>query len=668
MIIYVLMDIIDFFNLVSTTFGSDMDFIKNIFSWIMIAVLFLNVSFTKVFIGERKWSYDILFCISFAFFSIPKLLIQYVLTSDVTTYTIFRPFLTYVKNLTPQTTLVSCFVIGLITTIILTISLYLNSTPTPKSFVGSLKLKDNFFKTPLEIIALTILSLLMGIMIYSFFMEWFAISVNSIITVIGVGYYAYKYVRFSLHAKITSFLGDVSNSGNDFMQKVVEMLANKKFIFTGLAFILSFHLLVDAGAFLAPYTLGLDTPLYFSSLDNTSIQNGTKDPNSGFGLHNPLFPFIISQSRFSDKSTFFEDYNRLAKVDIGSKIELSSIILCLDILCYFTFFCLLLLPFYVLYKNIRNKPVIFNNTVLAFFFTGIIVIILLSVGIFASLQPPLKIGLSHVKAVNGIDITTYPIIKTVSKTTPDIEIFTIFITAICSLIFLLYGRKFFVHFYYIITIGILFVLFILYIGAYGYSFVKAELDANIIPGHNSFASIEIKDQNISSLSYLNINRNVLPMLRKYQLYSIEVKEGVYLDSNKIKIPILDIQIKRNSSNTKFYFKSENSLIISPIGKKTNFTALNSQLIEISIPKSDVSVDFIILNQKPMNSTDRIEFIKHNVIIQLPTEYTPAKSNSALQIFVSSFRIVFTIMFYGFGLIGFIFYFGKNFFRKDYFEF
>ena len=328
-ILFILLNILDFFNYLPL----DIDFFKKLLSWSIIAYIFYKLSVTKIFIGKKIKKYDLLFILGFSLMSIVKSLALY--TSQgiykPEQYYIFNYILTPISNLNPVNLINNSFILGLILIIFLSIFLIKNNKVNKNSFLGSFYFNDYLI--------LILFAIFFGLIIFNIFMEWFALAVDSVILVLGLIFYLFKYFHDHSKNKYSNYLRVISNTGNNFYNKLILTFSNRKTIFIGISFLLTIHLLVDVGVYMIPYSIGTQNTLYFDSLNVEGVVE-----------HTPLFNFFNFEN-----SQIFKDLNSTD----------NSILLFIVILIYlissFLIISIMILPFYVLYKNIQKEKIKFNN-------------------------------------------------------------------------------------------------------------------------------------------------------------------------------------------------------------------------------------------------------------------------------------------------------------------
>lgn len=448
-IIFIFLNIADFFNYLP----EDLDFLKKILSWLIIGYIFYKVSFTKILIGKRLKYYDLLFIISFSLMGIMKALTLYakINADNMDNFILFgwilqlkvSGTLIYDSNLFLPLT----FLTGLIISLILTVNLLLNHKVSKDSFLGSLEIKEGFFKYIIEQISAIIMVLFFGLILFNLFMEWFALAVDSVILVLGLVYYLYVYIKLHTKHSVGEFIQDVVNTGNEFYQNLIKMFSKKSTILLAISFILTLHSIVDAGVYLVPYSIGTENQLYFDKL--------------GIDEHKPLFNFFeFGNSRFS-----FDLENTNGDALLMGTVFLSYIF------SLFFFYSFMILPFYIFYNNVSNKKVVFNK-----FFA---IVLISSMAFYLTLvalpqaHPPLEMKKpSAGLGIQGVDIITTNLTDGIN----GYELVTCTFLFFILLIFLFFRYDKYKLFFDKTILVVLLVFFLLYISSFFNSIIEVEYD------------------------------------------------------------------------------------------------------------------------------------------------------------------------------------------------
>jgi len=584
-ILFILLNIADFIGI-----SGDLDFFKKILSWILIGYLFYSVSPTKIFIGTRDKTYDILLVLSYSLMAIPKALIIYLREYSPQNFPIFHYFLDLIyaiinNNSIGRTLFINyLFFTGILLITILSIKILQKYQKKENSLVGSIKLNEYLTFIKVDYIIFIIFNIFFVVTIFNLFMEWFAIAVDAIILVLGLIYYLYIYIKH--HSKINSkYLSNVSNTGSQFFQNVITTFSNKNTILIGIGFILTLHLLVDAGAYLIPYSIGTGSNLYFDSL------------NLGGTDHTPIFNF-----KHIENSQIYYDLSNLQTIKdpINKYLLLFSIII-IDLSIIFFFFSILILPFYYYYKRInlnntqsennnnnnnkkyynennktkynnsnnyknkinikkKNKIIILNKNIIIFFISSLLLFTTLNFTtnthdlinknnqnrIINFATYPLGIeNINPATSISGVDIYTNPIIN------QEFNLNSIFLSIIIFLlsIFILnkYYKKLEIYLNKIITILIL-ISFLTYIIIF------------------SISSIELEFKKIKEMDKLGTNNNYNQLSYNYinHIYNNEtnfktkLRQNININNQTIKMSIFsNSSIKDKNNNHKDFILLEN---------------------------------------------------------------------------------------------------------------
>jgi hypothetical protein len=234
-IIYILLNVVDFLNLLS----ADLDFFKKILSWMVIGYVFYHTSLTKIFIGERKKNYDIAFILIFCLFTIPKSLMLHIFNIGKTSedFYVFNFIIDKLIIMDPIVFIQLSAIAGFILTTIICIGLSLNTEIKEKSFLGSFNMKKGWFSYFSLLIILILFANFFGFIVFDMFMQWFALAIDALILVIGLLYFLFVYIKNHMGGKLSNLLTNISNSGNDFYQRLIERFSDKKTLFLALSFV-----------------------------------------------------------------------------------------------------------------------------------------------------------------------------------------------------------------------------------------------------------------------------------------------------------------------------------------------------------------------------------------------------------------------------------------------
>ncbi|MCA9459985.1 MAG: hypothetical protein KC550_05550, partial [Nanoarchaeota archaeon] len=524
-----------------------------------------------------------MYIIAFSFIAIAKDLKFYVLNISIQNAQgqtlippnsfnfIFEKILQTILNVNSYAFVNYSMVIGILLCIIISIKLLKNYKLEENSLLGSIKLSEYLKFIKFQYITLIFISLFFAIIIVNLFMEWFALAVDSVILVLGLFYYLFKYIHDHQYNQTSLYLQKISNSGNNFFQSLITTFSNKKTFFIGISFLLTLHLLVDAGVYLIPYTIGTENTLYFQDLNSESRE------------HKPLLNFIEPQN-----SQMKIDSNNLKGLD---SISSSILILFGIILLYFTnlflIFALLTLPFYIYYMNIQNKEIKFEKNLTSILLASIILYLCIFIGSnyltnIGNLENPINIDNSLDNSVLGIDIYTKPVtLKLVENKKITQTSIEIILSIILFIILLFFLRKEFEKHKIIfkkITYLIVLIFFLGYISSFYINSTKLQIESikeNLnLKETNSIKEkkntiISIKENSYEKINEIYLNENNFKDPREYKInniienLSITIKafsntssENILLNENHE--DYIKINFNFTSTSHKLTFEIENS--------------------------------------------------------------------------------------------------------------
>lgn len=648
-IFFIFLNIIDFLNIIV----GDLDFFKKILSWTLIGYIFYKTSLTKIFIGKRIKSYDIGFIIVFCLFTIPKSLLLYTrnISQDLTAkYFIFEPVFQILIQLNFEQFLQITFISATLLTLILAIALRSNNNVEEKSFIGSFKFKESYFKYIYEQLILIFILLFFGLIVFNLFMEWFALAVDAIILILGLIYYIFVYIHSHMTSKLSKLLQDISNSGNNFYQSLIKMFSDKKTLFLGISFLLTLHMLVDVGVYLIPYTIGTQNTLYFNSLDyaNTDI----------IRTHTPIFSL---NSKNFNKSVFYQDMTSASDNPI---LILSLLII--DIISIFSLGFLMIMPFFIFYKNSIQKKVKLKPILVISLLTSMI--LALFINIFKNISWPLNIGyILPENQVRGVDIYTQSIIgQNISSTSFGLLASMIILFTSSTILFLLHKK--YAHILNKILYMIILIFFVTYITIFFTDTVQTEYNSmkNDVLNNNIFNNItNVNSYNDAYKIYLNNNYYKSPQL-PYQNPQKTIKAMITLFSD---LKIANTHYVENKNHTDYLLVE-----VEKYDTKSNvFCNLTNTFFE---EESTYNINKEKFTKTKFNMIYKIGENTFPFNLKSSGRYTPQIVPSLLyldkymqfkkydpksdsQKVVEYIRLVLLSLFYICGTIAFIFYYTKN---------
>lgn len=694
LILFILLNIADFYGI-----SGDLDFFKKILSWILIGYLFYKVSITQIFIGIKDKYYDLILILIFSLMIIPRMIKSYTITNNISNYNIFSPIFTLFNNMN-ELFLEYILFISILLIILVSIQILNKYEYKENSFLGSFNLSEYLLFIKFDYIILILSLIFFSLTIFNLFMEWFALAIDALILVIGLIYYLSKYLIHHTNLN-TQYLSNVSNTGNQFFTNIIETFNNKNTILIGICFILTLHLAVDAGAYLVPDTLGTGSSLYIENLNFAQTD------------HTPIFNI----KNISNSQIHYDNQNlKLIDSKISYLILLISIII-ININTLFLFFNLLLLPLYILYKNILKKQINFSKLFTILFISSLF--LFLSLNLLTSMPNnqndenrnnnkilslnTIPIGLENLNSnthLSGIDIHTNTIIH--PNNNPYSILIPIIIYIITTIIIFFIFEKFNTIFQKIILI-IALIFFIIYITVFSISTIQLELTKLNLQDSNKQIEQTQQIQNNSILKYNQVKTLIdnksnfnIEIRKEIDLkYNLKLKLTLFSNKNKntnlthkdyIKYEIINNQKNIDSSvlqinkNTKLYLNSNqknpttkqiyylknidfNSGIIQLKNNTFNFSETNTQILS----KLKIKNNNKIKSQELIFNKNYILIIYSNpdyINNQILNHKINIDSSSIIKNSSEYIRIIFFSIFYIFGIIFFIFYYITNIIFKN----
>ena len=658
-IIVIALNVLDFVNFLSL----DLDFFKKIISLGLISFLFYKVSAMKIFFGVRKKIYDVILIIIFLLLTLPKLLFKYVSITNLNEFSFefFKiPLIYLVKqliNFEPYKIIDLLFFIGLILYTLFFIYIFLNTKEEGNCFISSFNF-TNTFKHLIQKILVSYFSLLFfGIIIFNFFVEWFAFAIDYFILFIGLifltCYFIYHF-RKKQNADDKNLISNIANFGNDLYVNCIEYLKDKKTFFYTIVILFACHLFIDFVVFVLSYSLGFFNSFYFYDLNLISENQRA------------LFNLLDIKS-----SVFFEE------ITLNSGFLSIGIIFFLYLL-YITFFSIILtLPLYVIFKKFKKEEININKNIIYFILFFLILYVFKLISNYI-LNINLFRDIFIVKILSGEVLGLFYETQTLFIEKIDyLYFFVILAVAFFTfvyLIFKIYTKEKFIQNIFIVCLKI-FLLFYILIFAFSvcyeqYEIIKLknldqtdnskvqELNSNfdtITSLYNSrdnfFSSNKFSSRDgfveFSFFSSLNRNLSNIEDMKNYMLVDIKTDNKVffkYIKTNcKYNIFRCDFFIEKDFKYFKYYefLELKNNKIIIPLNKDS-FSVLNK-----SLEANDLNVK-INFDEKAINSI--FYFKKESLIDRFS--------------FLFSLQNILLLIFNLFFYIGGVFYLIYLFFRKE----
>ncbi len=550
-IFFIILNIIDFLNIIP----SDLDIFKKFLSWILIGYIIYKASITNILIGNKNKKIDfILVLIGYLMDSLKDL--QYYLSNiNVSEFTFFRSLVYFLKEIIKINFVSNAFYIGLIILFLISINLTKKKI-YPNSFINSFLNDDkkNMFSNIKKFLLIYFFLIFFILTIYNFFMEWFALAIDSAILVIGLIYYLLLMINKHIYRNEFDLLNNISNTGNSFYLNLINLLSNKKTFFISLSLLLTIHLLVDLGVFFLPYLIGLKNSLYGINIEGSNIL--------------PVFNFFdLKKSIFYHGLEYFNNF-------LPSIFSLIPLIIHIFLILYFIITCLIS-PFYILYSFFNKSKIYINKNLLKIFFLSTIYYI---ANLFLG-NPLIKMSTSSVEYILGVNFYTIPIASFYSILLIQIFILISFII-ITQVDF---GndnivKDFYKQFYiFVIFLFFLFYIFLFFISQFNNDLSKLNENYNYIGKKIlNFDIDENINKSIKNKNYTELNYDDFP--EKYQTnfqaiyknFNYSILFAKY--NNSVSFFLLKIILKNNISlnieTNKTYYENCELYILNKIKNKT----------------------------------------------------------------------------------------------------
>jgi hypothetical protein len=638
--ILIFLNVFDFFNLLN----HDFDIFKKFLSWGIIIFIFYNLSISKIFLGVRKKSYDILFLIIFSFLTIPKILFSYILNSDSTNFLIFDFLVLFLKKsiyaFRSYDLKLILFIFSLIFLLLLCINIistFKFSTKNKLGLINSFNFKNNFFKNIKIFIILFFGLLFFGTIVYNFFIEWFALAIDSFILFFGLIYYGFLfYKEHKLKSNLLSKVSLIGNFGNDIYNKIINFFSSKKTFFIGILFLLSLHLVIDFIVYIFSYLSGIPNSFYFSDLKISEN-------------FNPLFNFLNFEN-----SRFYVDY-------ILNPIWF-PLILIIYLLQISFFGIVFIYPFYYLYSNYFKKNYNFEKLEYFSLFSFIFIFLNYLLNLSFSKNPMnLILNFQTLNSeISGIFISTNSLFL---KSLSFLDILFLFLLIFISggIIYLLINHK--KNFIFIINKFLFFLFFLFYISFFFVNLVSENI--------SSIKEVDISNFNDIKTDITNKKKNLIfnNLKENYLILENKLSNELTLKNQKITFSFY----KKNKSNfivINTLFKS--NILIS--NKKDKYTPI-TKILNISYNKNsyfdkklaqtyfDTNSTIVItlnniflvdINNKKISNLNKIVGILTK-LLRIKEEKITDKIKVNFEIFINFLYVLIYSFFYIGGILYFIFF-------------
>ena len=485
-LLVIFLNVLDFINFLSL----DLDFFKKILSLGLICFLFYKVSAIKILFGIRKKVYDIILIIIFLLLTLPKLLFKYISITNLNDFNFeyFKISLIYLSKLLlsfePYKIIDLLFFIGLILFTLFFIYLFLNVKEEGNCLISSFNF-TNKFRHFIQKILLAYFSLLFfGIVIFNFFVEWFAFAIDYFILFLGLifltCFFIYHFKKRH-NSDEKNLISNIANFGNDLYTNCIEYLKNKKTFFYTIVILFACHLFIDFVVFIFSYSLGFFNSFYFYDLNLISENQRA------------LFNIFDVKS-----SVFFED------IDLNKGILSMGIIIFLYLLYIIFFSIILILPLYIIFRKFRREEININKNIIYFILFFLILYLFKSISNYV-LRIPLFEDVFSIKILSGEVLGLFYETQTLFIQKIDYLYFFIILAITFSiflyLVFIIYRKEKFIQNFITLFLKI-FLLF--YILIFGYSVCYEQFETIKLKVTSQNDLFKVRDSNNNFQTVLRI--------------------------------------------------------------------------------------------------------------------------------------------------------------------
>ena len=260
LVLLILVEVLDFFTLLPAT----LEFAEKFLSIIAMCYLFYKASLTKVMVGRQEKGYDIMIIVGFLLLSV-KTMIGFVM-SAVGDPSLVSGFYAIVLKHAVIIEKVG-FYFGILLLIMAAYLLLMEKVSRPSIlWMIHEKSPEKFTEKIVHFITLYLVIVAIFITVFTFALEWLAMTIDAAILMILLFFYLFIIVKQGKGMKTESFIRKVSDSSEEFYSGFVRLFQSRKTIKLAITGLLVLHLLVDIGNFIIPYTTGLYYSWYLEGL------------------------------------------------------------------------------------------------------------------------------------------------------------------------------------------------------------------------------------------------------------------------------------------------------------------------------------------------------------------------------------------------------------------
>ncbi len=254
-------EILDFFRIIPPF----LEFIEKTLAFIAFSYLFYKVSLSRIIFGHKWKVVDALLVLAYAFLS-AKSIFGFFLSASVE-QSILSPFYSLIISNIDFLEKVF-FKSGVFILLFLAFILVDRKIGKPSSLhiIHEERPAKSVLQKVFRFFTIYLFFIGFFILVFSFAIEWLATTVDAPVLVLVLIMVLYIIIKHKRRMGAESFLRRVSDSAEEFYEKVILLFQSKDRIAIAIIGVLVLHLLVEIGHFLIPYTTGLAVPWYFAQL------------------------------------------------------------------------------------------------------------------------------------------------------------------------------------------------------------------------------------------------------------------------------------------------------------------------------------------------------------------------------------------------------------------
>ena len=270
LMIIILLNIFDFAGFLP----GDIDYIKKIVSWTLVAYLFYSLDISKILFGKSSHDINVLIIISYILLAFRKFTASVDLLSEKSM--LFQRFFEFI-GLHSRIIEEFTFMAGGLILLLLSVHMARKFGIRKQSLLGIIQESG---KPPKQLWSMGIRSITIFIVLSSFFIilfeyiiEWLAIVADAPLIMLLIAGYLFYVIRRHKKYNLEKIIYKIGNFGEDFYKIFVSLFNQKKTIFIAVSGILTLHLLIDLATFVLPFITVFFKPVYFGYLDPATHQN-----------------------------------------------------------------------------------------------------------------------------------------------------------------------------------------------------------------------------------------------------------------------------------------------------------------------------------------------------------------------------------------------------------